>query len=549
MPTIPNLVPELFAADVCGPVTVTQSPLAGTPAVFGTNVVTLTVRDAFSNAANCTVTVVISPLLVPLKVNVQGNGMITTNPPQALYTNCQTVTLTATPTNCYWAFSHWTNGVMTNTANPLVITVGPTNCYTAVFTNLVPSCSNDVIIVTVNGRTNEGFYVTNRAEVCITTTLANAVLRYSDDCTEPTTNSTPYNGCFFEFYEGTFPTLHTSVVRVAAFTLDGQLLAQQACPITIVFTNECEGFYRLFASVKNSGGGLLAGGAVGVFPVHDPYPCGAVLHLNAQPAVGWEFMGWLGDADGTNLTADVTMSEPRCVDAVFGTRLTTGVTGNGAVRRIPDAGQYPYGTAVRLVAEPAAGQFFVGWSGNASGTNAILNFNVIAANPSVTATFAALPVDRYALSMRLSGRGTVTTRPYRNFYSPGVLITNTAVTDSGQMFLGWSGDTSGMVVVSTTSMYVPMSANRAITASFTRGPRLEIASCQGALSKEGFELMVTGDPGVPYEIQATAVLACPPAPPIVWTSLGTVSNAIGMATFLDRTATNHTQRFYRAVAP
>ena len=95
---------------------------------------------------------------------------------------------------------------------------------------------------------------------------------------------------------------------------------------------------------------------------------------------------------------------------------------------------------------------------------------------------------------------------------------------------------------------LPMSANRAITASYTRGPRLEIASCQGSLSKEGFELMVTGDPGVPYEIQATTMLVAPPSE-IQWTPLGTVSNVIGMATFLDRTVTNHTQRFYRAVVP
>ena len=67
------------------------------------------------------------------------------------------------------------------------------------------------------------------------------------------------------------------------------------------------------------------------------------------------------------------------------------------------------------------------------------------------------------------------------------------------------------------------------------------------MSKEGFELMVTGDPSVRYEIQATTTLDSPPSQ-IQWTSLGAVSNAIGMATFMDRTSTNHTQRFYRALA-
>ena len=105
-----------------------------------------------------------------------------------------------------------------------------------------------------------------------------------------------------------------------------------------------------------------------------------------------------------------------------------------------------------------------------------------------------------------------------------------------------------MVLLTATSMPLPMSASRVIMANFTRGSRLDSAQRQGALSKEGFELMVTGDPGVTYEIQATTMLLAPPSQ-TQWTPLGIVSNAIGMATFLDRTSTNHSQRFYRAVVP
>ena len=538
-----------------------SSPGPGSPLYVGQFTLppgTLTLRavaysaDHSQSVTNCGVTLTIVPgsATATVKTIVQGNGVVTRTPEQALYTNCQTVTLVAMPTNCYWAFSHWTDGVMTNPANEIVITVGLTNCYTAVFTNLVPNCDGGSLIVTVNGRTNDGFYVTNRADVCIYSAIPGAILRYTTNCTEPDLNSTNYSSCFTLLYKGEFPDLYTVVVRAAAFDANGRLIGQQACPVTIVLTNICEGKFRLFATVKGGGGGLLGGGTVGFSPVDDPYPCGTVVDLQALPAPGWSFMGWLGDAEGTNIITPVVMAEPRCVDAVFGTRLTANVTGSGVIRRIPEADYYPYNSTVRLVAEPAAGQYFVGWSGNASGTNAILNppFNVISANPSVTATFAALPVDRHALSMRLNGRGTVNTRPFRSYYATSVLVTNTAVADSGQMFLGWSGDTNGMVLLTAASMSVPMSASRVITANFTRGPRLDIARCQGALSKEGFELMVTGDPGVPYEIQATTMLLAPPSQ-IQWTALGTVSNTIGMATFLDRTSTNHSQRFYRAVAP
>ena len=102
--------------------------------------------------------------------------------------------------------------------------------------------------VLVNGLTGEKFYVTNRAEVCITSSIPNAVLRFTEDCTEPNAGSTPYNGCFTVLYGGIFPELDTVVVRVGAFSPGGQLLAQQVCPVTMVFTNECEGYFRLAAT-------------------------------------------------------------------------------------------------------------------------------------------------------------------------------------------------------------------------------------------------------------------------------------------------------------
>ena len=46
-------------------------------------------------------------------------------------------------------------------------------------------------------------------------------------------------------------------------------------------------------------------------------------------------------------------------------------------------------------------------------------------------------------------------------------------------------------------------------------------------------------------IQATETLTSPPEL-IEWTTLGTVTNTLGMVEFLDVTNTNFTQRFYRA---
>jgi hypothetical protein len=53
---VPNLTGEVTATDNCGPVTVTQTPAAGTQVGVGDTVVTLHVKDASNNESTCTAT-------------------------------------------------------------------------------------------------------------------------------------------------------------------------------------------------------------------------------------------------------------------------------------------------------------------------------------------------------------------------------------------------------------------------------------------------------------------------------------------------------------
>ena len=68
----------IVATDSCSFVTVTQSPPAGTPLSFGTNVVILVARDMAGNATNCAVQVIVSGspkiTLQPLSVSVAPGG-------------------------------------------------------------------------------------------------------------------------------------------------------------------------------------------------------------------------------------------------------------------------------------------------------------------------------------------------------------------------------------------------------------------------------------------------------------------------------------------
>ena len=54
--TIPNVVAGAVATDNCGPVTVTQSPIAGTVVGVGTHTITLTATDAAGNTSTATTT-------------------------------------------------------------------------------------------------------------------------------------------------------------------------------------------------------------------------------------------------------------------------------------------------------------------------------------------------------------------------------------------------------------------------------------------------------------------------------------------------------------
>jgi Tol biopolymer transport system component len=547
---LPDLTVGVSAVDACnGSVPVTQSPAPGTLVGLGAHAVTLTAMDGAGNSSSCVATVtVVNPPPVELKTFVVGNGIVTINPSQTSYTNCQTVTLTAISNSCSWAFSHWSDGVLTYSGQTLIISIGPTNRYTAYFTNLVPNCGGPDMTVCVNGQTGEGFYVTNNAEICLKTTLTNAILRYTKDCSEPVSTSTASSNCFILFYEGVFPAPQTVVIRAAAFSPSGQLLAQQACPVTIVITNECPGFFTLAASERGGTGGIIAGGAVEIKPLHTPYPCGTIVQLKALRSIGWKFLGWLGDASGTNEMTTVTMFGNRCVEAVFGTQLTITSAGHGTVIQSPESACYPYDTPVHLTAVPEPGYFFAYWTNGSTGTVNPLTYRVITDNRTVTAVFAPVPTNRYSLVALTDGLGSVRTRAAgassfstSNLYSTDILVTNTATPEMGQLFLGWSGDT-GSASTNTPVLVVTMNTNRVITAHFTKRPRVDIVKCQGQIATDGVLIQVMGEFGERYVIQGSEDLS-------TWTNIVTVSVPFGIAQHFDTFLPTRFYRFYRAFTP
>src|SRR5207244_13248810 len=60
----------------------------------------------------------------------------------------------------------------------------------------------------------------------------------------------------------------------------------------------------------------------------------------------------------------------------------------------------------------------------------------------------------------------------------------------------------------------------------------------------GFELLVSGEPGVPYRLQTSTNFNVP-----TWIDRGAFTNAQPATTVTDSTATQFSQRFYRVVSP
>lgn len=162
-------------------------------------------------------------------------------------------------------------------------------------------------------------------------------------------------------------------------------------PVNLVHVSRDKFVQAVFATHLTTGSLILRN------PQAELYPYGTEVKLTALPPAGTYFVSWNGDSSGTNNPVTLTVTNPsQNVSCLLGVlnpgefALTVAESGFGVVQRSPNANVLPSGIGVTLTAVSAPGQDFLGWSGDATGTNNLLTVTMDQSKL-ITANFTKRP--------------------------------------------------------------------------------------------------------------------------------------------------------------
>ena len=415
------------------------------------------------------------------------------------------------------------------TSNSLAIPFATTNnagTYTVVLSNPAGSITSAPAVLRVkqvelyNGSqllTNGNYAFPIPPTLSVRSAFSGGSIYYSLDGSTPDFSSTPY--------AGPFVLSNSAVVKAIGYSADfvRSELADSA-NITVL------PYHTLVAT-------STGGGTVTLNPPGGTYADTNVVTATATPASGWSFLGWQGDASGTMPSVNVSMDRDKTIFAVFGTTLSTSVAGNGQVERDPPAGPYPYGTVVRLTGVPQSGSYFGAWGNAASGNTNPLYFTISAPTQTVSSIFGTLADNQAALTVLITGGGTVAASPRANVFATNQSVVLTATPASGQLFVNWTGDASGTA----NPLTLAMTQSRVVTANFSPPGLFVNPGVGDGMVSNGFQFTLVSVPQTAWQIFASSNLN-------TWESLGMITNTQGACHYFDPAGTNPA-RYYKAVTP
>ena len=193
------------------------------------------------------------------------------------------------------------------------------------------------------------------------------------------------------------------------------------------------------------------------------YELGTVVTLAANPASGYVFVQWEGDATGSENPTTIALNGEKSVKAVFTWRgLTVYVRPflAGTVTLSPDLTLYQPGTVVTLTANPAFGYVFVQWEEGATGSENPTTITATNEGKYVCAVFGS---NNNKLNVEVSTGGSVARSPNQTQYEYGTVVTLMANPSSDYQFVRWEGDATG----SDNPTTIVMTSDKTVQAIFT----------------------------------------------------------------------------------
>ncbi|MBM4462655.1 MAG: hypothetical protein FJ012_04860 [Chloroflexi bacterium] len=447
-----------------------------------------------------------------IAVSPTGGGTVTANPTGPTYDAGTAVTLTATPASGY-QFVNWT-GDATGTSATVSVTMSANKTVTANFA----TTTYTLTMAKVGSGTVDpavGAHTKNPGEVVNLTATPDTGWRFDKwtgdvttvaDVNDPTTTVTmngnytitanfiqqftltiavnPAGGGTTNPAVGTYTKDAGTVVSITATKATGYDFVNwtgdvTSTNVTISVTMNANKsvtanfqalvMYDLTMAVDPAGGGTTTPAGT------TSHLGGAVVTITANPASGWYFVQWTGDAaDPNSPTTTVTMNANKTATAQFTqtkSTLNIYVDGQGSTTPVADTDHdFGNGRLVAITATPASGWKFVEWTGDiftVEDSEAASTTILMDGDYAITAVFAELETFTLTLDVDPEDAGTTTPAVGQEYpYLEGTVVTVTATPKTGWQFVEWLGDIDTMANPDAATTTITMLGEYFIIASF-----------------------------------------------------------------------------------